>query len=149
MIAPLQLLDYRSELQSYERLDPEPVPDDLEMGVGIGIEFTTEFDDDRDALCVRLTVKFNAEDDIPEDIQPHVTHRGKFRVTGWLTWISEEFATRTDARRLMLVNGLSMLFGIARVHVADLTSGSDERLILPSISFKPIVEDFLEESSED
>jgi preprotein translocase subunit SecB len=72
-------------------------------------------------------------------------HRGELRVTGWLTWISEEVATRDDARRLLLVNGLSMLFGIARVRVADLTAGSDRRLVLPSISFKPIVEDFLEE----
>jgi preprotein translocase subunit SecB len=144
MIAPLQLLDYQSELRSYDRLEAEPVPDDVDMGVGLGLEVNTEFDDDREALCVRLTVQFNPEEEIPEDVHPYVMHRGALHVTGWLTWISEEFAERDDARRLLLVNGLSMLFGIARVKIADLTSDSARRLVLPSISFKPIVEDFLE-----
>jgi len=143
MIAPLQLLDYRSELQAYERLDAEPVPEDVDMGIGLGVELNTEFDDDREALCVRLTIDFNPESEIPEEIRPYVMHRGRFQVTGWLTWIDESIASRDDARRLLLVNGLSMLFGIARVHIADLTSGSDRRLVLPSISFKPIVEAFL------
>jgi len=145
MIAPLQLLDYQSELRSYDRLEAEPVPDDVDMGVGLGLEVDTEFDDDRKALCVRLTVQFNPEEEIPEDIHPYVMHRGALHVTGWLTWISEDFADRDDARRLLLVNGLSMLFGIARVKIADLTSDSDRRLVVPSISFKPIVENFLEE----
>jgi hypothetical protein len=149
MIAPLQLLDYQSELRSYDRLEAEPVPDDVDMGVGLGLEVKTEFDDDREALCVRLTVQFNPEEEIPEDVHPYVMHRGALHVTGWLTWISEEFADRDDARRLLLVNGLSMLFGIARVKIADLTSDSDRRLVLPSISFKPIVEDFLEEDGGD
>jgi preprotein translocase subunit SecB len=149
MIAPLQLLDFESELQAYERLVAEPVPDDIDMGIGLGVEFNMEFDDDREALCVRLTVQFNAEEEIPDDIRPYVMHRGKIHVTGWLTWISEDFAARDDARRLLLVNGLSMLFGIARVRVADLTAGSDRRLVIPSISFKPIVEDFLEEDGNE
>ncbi|WP_022836393.1 hypothetical protein [Salisaeta longa] len=143
MIAPLQLLDYRSELLTYERLDPEPIPDDVDAGVGVGIELETTFDKERNARCVHLTVAFNADDELPEAMRPYVMHRGRLRVTGWLTWIDEEVAARDDAERLLLVNGLSMLFGIARVHISDLTSTSRRRLVLPSITFKPIVEEFL------
>ena len=37
-----------------------------------------------------------------------------------------------------------MLFGIARVRISELTSESDRRLLLPSITFKPVVENFLD-----
>lgn len=145
MIAPLQLIDYRSELLAYDRRDPEPIPDDVDAGVGIGVEIETDFDEERKVRCIHLTVVFNAEDEMPDEIRPYVMHRGRLRVTGWVNWINEEFAARDDAERLLLVNGLSMLFGIARVRISDLTSESDRRLLLPSITFKPVVEDFLGE----
>jgi len=148
MQSPLQLVDYRAHLLRYERLDPEPAPEDLNFGVGLGIEFETESDEARNAQRIKLTVSFN-EDAVPDEVQTHIMHRGRFQVTGWLQWISEEAAAREDAHRLLLVNGLSMLFGVARVYVADLTVGNGDRLILPSISFKPIVEDFLDDQNAD
>lgn len=148
MRSPLQLLDYQAHLLRYERLDSEPAPEDLNFGVGLGIEIETGFDEARSAQRIELTVSFN-EDAVPDEVQPHITHRGQFQVMGWMHWISEDVAAREDADRLLLVNGLSMLFGIARVYVADLTVGSGDRLMLPSISFKPIVEDFLEKRGDD
>ena len=148
MQSPLQLLDYRSNLLHYERLNPEPVPDDINFGVGLGIEFETGFDEEQGAQRIDLIVSFN-EDAVREEIQPYIAHRGRFQVTGWLNWISEEVAARDDAERLLLVNGLSMLFGVARVYIADLTAGSGDRLMLPSITFKPIVDKSLGGESED
>jgi preprotein translocase subunit SecB len=71
-------------------------------------------------------------------------------VTGQLYWADEEVAAREDARRLLLTNGLSMLYGIARVRVADITDDGDEdRLVLPSVNFLPVAEDWLSEDEEE
>ena len=143
MIAPLQLVDFETTALAYERLDAEPPPEDLDLGVGLGFEIEAEVDEERDAQRIRLLVSYN-EEDVPEDVKPYLKHRGRLRVTGWLQWIDEETADRDDAERLLLTNGLTMLYGIARVRVADLTDG-DGRLLLPSVSFLPIVDDWLEE----
>lgn len=148
MISPLQLLDYRSELLAYERLDAESPPDDLDMGVGLAIEFDTHFDEGRDAQCLDLVVDFNQEDGVPEEVQPYLIHRGRYRTVGWVRWIDDEVSAREDAHRLLMVNGLSMLFGITRVYVAELTSGSERRLVLPSVTFQTAVDDFLDTDDE-
>ena len=143
MIAPLQLHDFETQTLAYERIEAEPPPEDADVGVGLGFEIDAEVDEERDAQRIDLLVSYN-EEDIPEDVEPYIKHRGRLRITGWLHWFDEEFAEREDAERLLLTNGLTMLYGIARVRIADLTEG-DGQLILPSVSFLPIVEDWLEE----
>lgn len=143
MIAPLQLVDFETTALGYERLDAEPPPEEADLGVALGFEIEAGVDDERDLQRIRLLVSYN-EEDVPEDVEPYLKHRGRLRVTGWLQWVDEETADRDDAERLLLTNGLTMLYGIARVRVADLTEG-DDRLLLPSVSFLPIVDDWLEE----
>lgn len=148
--APLQLADFEAATLAYERLEAAPPPDDVEMGVGLSIEMDATFEEDRDVQRLQLDVRYNNEEDVPEDATPYIAHRGHVRVTGWLHWASEEVAARDDAERLLLTNGLSMLYGIARVRVADLTAdGRDRRLVLPSVNFQPAVQQWLEESDDE
>ena len=150
MIAsPLQLVDFEAATLAYERLEADPPPDNAEMGVGLSIEMDAAFEKDRDVQRLQLDVRYNNEEDVPEDAAPYIAHRGHVRVTGWLHWASEEVAARDDAERLLLTNGLSMLYGIARVRVADLTAdGRDQRLVLPSVNFRPAVQQWLEENDD-
>ena len=143
MIAPLQLFDFETTTLAYERLDAEPPPEEADLGVALGFEIEAGVDEERDLQRIRLLVSYN-EEDVPEDVEPYLKHRGRLRVTGWLQWVDEETADRDDAERLLLTNGLTMLYGVARVRVADLTAG-DDRLLLPSVSFLPIVDGWLEE----
>ena len=151
MIAPLQLIDYTAETVSYERLDADPAPDDMDLGVGLGFGIDARADEERNAQCVILSVRFNQNDDeIPDDLKPCMAHRGHVRVQGWIRWISEEMAERDDAPELLLTNGLAMLYGIARVHIAHLTDGRNaDRLLVPSISFQPIVDDWMKHEDEE
>jgi hypothetical protein len=150
MIAPLQLIDYTAETVSYNRLDPKPAPDNLNVGVGLGFEINSSADEERAAQCLTLNVHFNnREEDIPEEMSPYIAHRGQIRVRGWIQWVSDEMAERDDAQKLLHVNGLAMLYGIARVHTAQLTEGrTSPRLLLPSISFQPMVEDWMQADKE-
>ena len=145
MIAPLQLIDYTAETVSYERLDADPAPDDMDLGVGLGFGIDTRADEERNAQCVILSVRFNQNnDEIPDDLKPYMAHRGQVRVQGWIRWMSEEMAERDDAPELLLTNGLAMLYSIARVHIAQLTDGrSADRLLVPSINFKPMVDEWM------
>jgi preprotein translocase subunit SecB len=151
MIAsPLQLADFEAATLAYERLEADPPPDDAEMGVGLSIEMDAAFEEDRDVQRLQLDIRYNNEEDVPEEAAPYIAHRGHVRVTGWLYWASEEVAAREDAERLLLTNGLSMLYGIARVRVADLTAdGRDRRLVLPSVNFQPAVQQWLEENESE
>jgi preprotein translocase subunit SecB len=148
--APLQLLNYRTTTLAYERLEAESSPEDLELGVGLSFGVDAEFDDEEEVQRIALDVRYNQEDEVPEEIAPYIVHRGHVRVTGLLQWVNEEYATRDDARRLLLTNGLSMLYGIARVRVADITAdGEEERLVLPSMNFRPVAEDWLDEEEDE
>ena len=148
--APLQLADFEAATLAYERLEADPPPDDIEMGVGLSIEMDAAFEEDRDVQRLQLDVRYNNEEDVPEDAAPYIAHRGHVRVTGWLHWASEEVAARDDAERLLLTNGLSMLYGIARVRVADLTAdGLDRRLVLPSVNFRSAVQQWLDEGEKE
>jgi len=148
MIAPLQLLDYRTTTLAYERLDAEPPPDDVDLGVALEFEIDATYDDENEVQRLALTVGYN-EKEVPDEVAPYISHQGRIRVTGWLQWIDDEVSNRDDARDLMLTNGLTMLYGIARVRVADLTEGGDrDRLLLPSVAFQPIVRDWLQEDED-
>jgi len=145
MIAPLQLLDYRTTMLAYERLDAKSPPDDVDLGVALEFEIDATYEDEKDVQRLALTIGYN-QTQIPDEVAPYIAHRGQVRVTGSLRWIDDEVASRDDARDLMLTNGLTMLYGIARVRVADLTEGGErERLLLPSIAFQPIVKDWLQD----
>lgn len=148
MIAPLQLLDYHTATLAYERLDTEPPPDDVDLGVALEFAIDATYDDEKDVQRLALTVGYN-QTKVPDEVAPYIAHRGQVRVTGSLRWIDDEVASRDDARDLMLTNGLTMLYGIARVRVADLTEGGErERLLLPSIAFQPIVKDWLQDDEK-
>jgi preprotein translocase subunit SecB len=147
MLAPLQLRDYRVATLSYEHQSAEPRPeeDNVDIGVALGFEMEFAWDEEQKAHCLTLLTSFN-EEGVPEDQKPYVAHRGHIEVQGWFRWIDNEVATQDNSERLLLVNGLSMLYGIARTRVADVTStGPGKRLLLPSISFLPIVSDWIEE----
>lgn len=150
MISPLQLIDYVAETVSYERLDAEPAPDDEDTAIALGFEMDTAFDEDRTAQRLTLTVHFNNHHtDVPEEVAPYIAHRGQVRVCGWIRWVRDEMAQRDDAQKLLLINGLSMLYGVARVHAAQLTEGrAAERLLIPSISFQPMVEEWMQQGVE-
>jgi preprotein translocase subunit SecB len=71
-------------------------------------------------------------------------------LVGRFQWLEDaKPADEEEADKLLLVNGLSMLYGTARVHLRQLTDpGPEPVLHLPSISFKPIVEQALEEGED-
>jgi preprotein translocase subunit SecB len=151
MIAPLQLIDYTTETVLYERRNTEPTPDDVDVGVELGFGMDAKVDEERDAHCVTLIVRFNLNlEEIPEEVQPYIAHRGEVRVQGWIRWINDEMEKRDDAPELLLTNGLAMLYGIARVHIAQLTDGrSADRLLVPSISFQPMVDEWMNRDAEE
>lgn len=150
MISPLQLIDYVAETVAYERLDAEPALDDEDTSVALGFEMNAAVDEERTAQRLTLTVHFNNQNtDVPEEIAPYVAHRGQVQVCGWIRWINDEIAERDDAHKLLLINGLSMLYGVARVHTAQLTEGrTADRLLLPSINFQPMVEEWMQQGAE-
>lgn len=142
MLAPLQLINYRAAVRSYERFDDVEVSDDNSMGIALRLQFNHDYDEDTETQRLKLVVQYNQDEDVPEEQKPFIAHRGEIGVEGWLRWISKEIAEREDADRLMRANGLSMLYGIARVRVADLTDqGNGSRLLLPSVNFQNIVEE--------
>lgn len=148
--APLQLRDYRTTTVSYERLDAQSSPEDIDPGVGLSFGVDAEFDNEEEIQLIELEIRYNEEDRVPEEIAPYVVHRGHVRVNGEFYWSDEEVAARDDARRLLLTNGLSMLYGIARVRVSDITAdGKEGRLVLPSVSFLPIARDWLNEEEDE
>jgi hypothetical protein len=126
--APLQLADFEAATLAYERLEADPPPDDIEMGVGLSIEMDAAFEEDRDVQRLQLDVRYNNEEDVPEDAAPYIAHRGHVRVTGWLHWASEEVAARDDAERLLLTNGLSMLYGLDGRRTGSATGAAERQL---------------------
>lgn len=121
MLAPLQLIDYRAAVQSYERFENAEVTEENAFGIALSLQFEGKLDEENGAQRLKLVVRYNQEDDVPEEQQPFIAHRGEISVEGWLRWINEKVAAREDADKLLRANGLAMLYGIARVRIADLT----------------------------
>jgi len=141
MLAPLQLIDYRAAVQSYERFENAEVTEENAFGIALTLQFEGKLDEENGAQRLKLVVRYNQEDDVPEEQQPFIAHRGVISVEGWLRWISEKVAAREDADKLLRANGLAMLYGIARVRIADLTDqGNGRRLLLPSVNFQKVVQ---------
>ena len=141
MLAPLQLIDYRAAVQSYERFENAEVTEENAFGIALSLQFEGKLDEENGAQRLKLVVRYNQEDDVPEEQQPFIAHRGEISVEGWLRWINEKVAAREDADKLLRANGLAMLYGIARVRIADLTErGNGRRLLLPSVNFQHVVQ---------
>lgn len=149
--APLQLIGYQVQELSLERVFPkESDADPLGFALGFGIE-SRPVEGEENAYELELTVEFNKdEEQIPEDAEGQIYHRGRVTLVGRFTWVRESFPDDPDeAEKLLLVNGLSMLYGTARVHLQQLTEpGPGQVLRLPSVSFLPIVEEWLESDEE-
>ncbi len=150
MIAPIQLIDFAVDQLTYEQARPaaEELPDAL-GGVVLGLDLERMYGEDEEHPHLRLVVSFN-EEDIPEDAEGHIYHRGRIVLSGWFGWSREEAAKHVDhPEKLLLVNGLSILYGIARQHLLQLTEpGPAPRMMLPSISLLPVVEQWLADQSE-
>lgn len=130
-LAPLQLDDYVVVNSMYAVRDVEGEPDG-----GLTVRFHTSGVRDGETVELRLTVWVNngpPPDAEEEDAGRNNPHTALAEIVGRFRWIGDE---REDQDRLIVVNGVSMLYGIARVVIAQASSaGSLERLILPAYSF--------------
>lgn len=151
--APFQFLDYHIEQLSLERLHPEidGSPEKVGTALGFGMEIRPVEEAEEDVYEVQLELHLNDEEDaIPEGEWDRVFHRAHLTLVGRFQWLEDaKPVDEEEADKLLLVNGLSMLYGTARVHLRQLTDpGPEPVLHLPSISFKPIVEQALQEDPE-
>lgn len=145
ILAPVQLLDYAVEQLEYSLQLPSarPLP---EPAAAAGLTFNMRMNEDASSGVYRLQlqVSFN-QDEPPPEVEGHIYHKGSITITGWVKWATDESKSKADdPRKLLLVSGMSMLYGIARERIAQATaSGPAARMILPSVSFLPLVEDWL------
>lgn len=153
MLAPIQLIDFAVDQLDYEQVRPpgEELPDAL-SGVVLGIDVEQVSGIDTEHPYVQLIISFN-EEEVPEEAKAsgHPYHQGRIVLSGWFNWSREKVAERVDnPEKLLLVNGLSMLYGIARQQLLQITEpGPAPRLMLPSISFLPFVERWLAKDEEE
>jgi preprotein translocase subunit SecB len=147
--APFQLIEYHIEALSLKRLHPdvEEPPGATGIALGFGIELRPNVESEEGVHALELTIQANEdEDQIPEGAEHRIFHRASVTLVGYFTWLEDAEPDDTDeAEKLLLVNGLTMLYGTARVHLQQLTEpGSDPPLQLPTVSFLPIVEEWLD-----
>jgi hypothetical protein len=134
--APLQLREYAvTEVTYRRRAEGGSAPDSaLTMRFEMEGARTGE-----DGAVLALRVWFNeADEDTAERTSESSPspHTGHIEVRGGFQWIGDDVPERD---RLIVVNGLSVLYGIARVYVAQASgSGPDARLLLPSVSFHEV-----------
>jgi preprotein translocase subunit SecB len=146
--APFQFLDYHIEQLTLDRFHPDidEAPDHVGTALGFGMEIRRVDDVEEDVYEVQLDLHLNDDEDaIPEDERDQVFHRAHLTIVGRFQWLEDaKPSDEEEADKLLLVNGLSMLYGTARVHLRQLTDpGPEPVLHIPSISFKPIVEQAL------
>ncbi len=150
--APFQLLDYHIESLSLERLHPsvENVPESAGGALGFGMEIRPTEEVEEEVYEVELELHVNEDEEaIPDEAREHVFHKAHATLVGQFMWMEGKKPDDSEeADKLLLVNGLTMLYGNARVHLRQLTDpGPDPVLHLPSVSFKPIVEAWLQEEA--
>lgn len=157
MLAPIQLLDYAITDLAYKQDLPSdgPLPEALGgVSLAFGLELSqpegTAPEGTAHTYQILLQVAFNeGADGAPEGEEGHVYHRGHLQLLGWFRWKppSGDFA---EPEKLLLVNGASILYGIVRTHLSQLTEpGPAPRLLLPSVSFRHIVEQLREAPEEE
>lgn len=150
--APFQLLDYHIETLSLERLHPsvEDVPESAGGALGFGMEIRPTEDVEGEVYEVELELHVNEDEEaIPDEARERLFHRAHAALVGQFMWMDGKKPNDPEeADKLLLVNGLSMLYGNARIHLRQLTDpGPAPVLHLPSVSFKPIVEAWLQEEN--
>ena len=137
--APIQLLGYDVLDQSLQAV-PEADYDAAPASVGMEMGFDVAARDDG-ALRLTLGLYINSRTD-EETANDH--HRGQFVVQGVFLWVAEDGPVTAERRRLLVVNGFSTLFGIARVHVRQLSQAlPGAPLLLPMVSFRDLADDLL------
>lgn len=152
--APFQLLDYHVETLTLERLHPETEEDLEQVGtaLGFGMEIRPVEEGEEDVYDVELDLHINDDEGaIPEEGKKHIFHRVRLVLIGRVQWSENaKPEEEKEADRLLLVEGLSMLYGVARVHLRQLTDpGPEPVLHLPTVRFQPIVERAMQEGTEE
>jgi preprotein translocase subunit SecB len=149
MLAPLQLTDYAIDGLAYEQVRRKAGDAGVAASqASLGFRFAENEEDGRFHLGLEVNIN---QDGLPEESAGEVLHRGQIRISGWFAWAEGVDPTELEnARKLLLVNGYSVLYGIARTHFVHLTEpGPAPRLMLPSITFLPIIEQWLAEEEGD
>lgn len=130
--APLQLRDYVVTAIEYRRrpVDADPAGHPLSM------RFETGGTSEGDTTYLILRIWINEDEEASDETVPN-PHEGYLEVRGEFEWTGPQNLPGRD--KLIAVNGLSILYGIARVYVAQASgTGVDRRLLLPSVSFHEI-----------
>lgn len=151
MLAPLQLLDYAVDHISYDQTRPEEgKPHEAAEAAGLGFKMEFQVLEDDEVFHLQLQVDVNT-DSTPDEVEGHIYHRGSIKVSGWFAWLDKEITANFDnPKKLLLVNGMSILFGIIRnqfIHITE--SGPSPKLMLPSVSFLPLVDQWLSQNETD
>ena len=135
-LAPIQLVDYvvvEQGLTVHPDADYDAEqPDGVALGLGLAVEPTEE--------GIEIILGMGINEPPPEgadSTQPsNAIYRGRFGIRGHFLWIGADDLTPEEQRKLLVVNGVSALYGIARVHVRQLSEPlPGPPLILPMLSF--------------
>ena len=146
VLAPIQLLDYdiaEQALQVHPGADYDRPPGGVALGMGVSFN---EADDRTVSLTLGMGINEKVDD---EDANPNnAYYRGRFAVRGEFSWVGGDEIESEERRRLMAVNGLAALYGIARVYVRQLSEPIfGPPLVLPMLSFASTVEPLLRTSN--
>ena len=132
VLAPVQMLDYAVVEQTYVRHIPDTDP---ETAAVQNVQLNVSGQRDLSGVNLLLDVHANPPDENPDGAV--YAQEGRVRVAGRFRWIGAE--SPSDQEQLLVVNGVSFLYGIARVYLAQASSGAaGPRMMLPSFSFRDI-----------
>lgn len=143
-LSPLQLLEYTFEGVSVMPVDgykPEPefspnlvfFPGKLAMSADTGLVLLLEEKSYSD-FGVKLTLRVGPKEDKQAPYQVQVSVRGVVRMH-----LTQAEGQAEERRVRALVNGVSLLYGVVREMVSNITSRSAHgQLLLPSLNFADI-----------
>lgn len=144
--APIQLTSYllqHVELETHPEVSdaPERVPPSISLDTPWNGTLPTADGPSFLSLRVRLN----------EGVDDWQMYRGHFLLQGRFQWIGTDHEV-DPARftRFYLASGYSMLYGLIRSLLMQLSASSPHpRILLPSISFSPVVEHLLQTRTSD
>lgn len=143
-LSPLQLLEYTFEGVSVMPVDgykPEPefspnlvfFPGKLAMSADTGLVLLSEEKSYSD-FGVKLTLRVGPKEDKQAPYQIQITVRGVVRMH-----LTQATGQAEERRVRALVNGMSLLYGVIREMVSNITNRSVHgQLLLPSLNFADI-----------
>lgn len=133
--APIQLASYEIHEQIVQ-LHPGGDVSQPSSGLYLGVWGDRSFEDDRVSLDLFVSVnETDPEGDAVAETNPH--YRGRVVLRGEFLWIGGEDLPEEERRNLLTVNGLSVLYGIARVYLRQLAEPLPAPpLLLPTVSFR-------------